>query len=92
MELTIQSIAHLKAQVASREIALQSLRLGATPQNPQVVAAEAELGAMRAHLAGLQSATPAKASGDPLIPFAKTPEVGLQVLRAMRDVSITKRS
>ncbi len=86
MEVTIQSIAHLKAQIASGEIALQSLRLGATPQNPQVVAAEAELSSMRAHLGGLQSATPGKESGDPLIPFAKTPEVGLQVLRAMRDV------
>ncbi|HEY1214476.1 MAG TPA: Wzz/FepE/Etk N-terminal domain-containing protein, partial [Bryobacteraceae bacterium] len=50
MEATIQSIARLKAEIAGHEVALQSLKTGATAQNPQVIAEEAQLGAMRAHL------------------------------------------
>jgi tyrosine-protein kinase Etk/Wzc len=86
VQATIQSITRLKAEIAGREVALRTLNLGATAQNPKVVAAEAQLGAMRAHLSALESPTSAKVSGDPLIPFSRTPEAGLQVLRATRDV------
>ncbi len=41
---------------------------------------------MRAQLSNLESSKRANAPGDPLIPFAQSSEVGMQIVRALRDV------
>jgi len=85
-EATIRTIAQLRAEVGLREVALERLKIAATPQNPEVIGEEAEIASMREQLAKLESSGGANTPGDPLIPFGKAPESGLQVVRAVRDL------
>lgn len=85
-EGVVRSIAQLQAEIAGREVQLQRLRLSATPQNPDVARQETELAALRAQLAKLESGGTKSRSGDPLIPFSKVPQAGLDSVRVLRDV------
>jgi uncharacterized protein involved in exopolysaccharide biosynthesis len=82
----IRSMAQLRAEIASREVALASLRNGATAQNPEVVRQESELAAMRSQLQSLEASNKATEPGDPMIPTSQVPKAGLQYVRALRDL------
>lgn len=85
-DATIRSIVALRGDLAMREVALQRLKMAATPQNPEVASAEVEIRSIRDQVSKLESSTAGLESGNPLIPFAKAPQVGLELARGWREV------
>jgi uncharacterized protein involved in exopolysaccharide biosynthesis len=81
----IESVASVRGQIAAKELALRSMRTYATDQNAGVVLAQQELAAMRQQLSKLERQQNA-GSGDLHIPTNQIPEVGLEYLRALREV------
>jgi len=81
----IESAAVLKAQVAAKEVEVQAMGAFATPDNPDVMLARQELGALRAQLGRL-----AGSEGNPatelVVPKGQIPEAALVYLRAVREV------
>jgi uncharacterized protein involved in exopolysaccharide biosynthesis len=80
----IQSAVSLRAQITAKEVEIQSLRLSATEENPQLVTAQQQLESLRAHLAKLGGSE----SGDEglLLPRGQVSEAALEYLRKERDV------
>ncbi len=85
-DATIRSIVALRGSLAMREVALQRLKMAATPENPLVASAEQEIHSIREELTKLESSTAGTDSGNPLIPFAKAPQIGLELARGWREV------
>src|SRR5208283_5309526 len=85
-QVVIASIAQMRGGIALREVELERLRMGATPQNPEVVRQEAELASMRSDLSRLEAGGTRQQPGDPLVPVADVPKAGLDYMRALRDV------
>jgi len=81
----IESVASVRGQIAAKELALRSMRTYATDQNAGVVLAQQELAAMRQQLTKLERQQNA-GSGDLHIPTNQIPEVGLEYVRALREV------
>ena len=81
----IESVASVRGQIAAKELALRSMRTYATDQNAGVVLAQQELAAMRQQLTKLERQQNA-GSGDLHIPTKQIPEVGLEYVRALREV------
>ena len=81
----IDAIADVKAQIAAKEVKIQSMRSYVTEQNPQLKAQEEELAAMNAQLQKLEKQQP-QSAGDIAIPSNALPEVGLEYIRRYRDV------
>ena len=88
VEAAVRSIAQLHAEIGAGEAGLESLKAGATAQNPEVVRRETELRQLRLQLSRLESkaVTQGAPSGDVFIPTARIPEVGLENTRRFRDV------
>jgi uncharacterized protein involved in exopolysaccharide biosynthesis len=86
VEAVIRSIAQMRAEIAGREVSLQSLKGAATDRNPEVVRQESELAALRAQLQKLEASAGTHRAGDPAIPAAQVPQVGLEYMRALRDL------
>jgi uncharacterized protein involved in exopolysaccharide biosynthesis len=87
VESIIFSMAQLRAQIATREVAISALETGATAGNPEVVRQETELASMREHLKGLESKGGGSSRpGDTMIPTADVPKAGLEYVRALRDL------
>ena len=86
VESVIQSMARLRAEGASREVALSSLKNAATPQNPEVVRQQTELEALRDQLQKLEASTDPRRPGDPMILTSQVPKAGLEYVRALRDL------
>jgi tyrosine-protein kinase Etk/Wzc len=87
VESIIFSTAQLRAQIATREVAISALETGATAGNPEVVKQETELAAMREQLKQLESKGGASTRpGDTMIPTADVPKAGLEYVRALRDL------
>jgi LPS O-antigen subunit length determinant protein (WzzB/FepE family) len=86
-ELAVRAVAEAQAEIASREVALQSLKSGATEQNPAVVRQEEELKALRDQLRKLESSGDVHRVGNPLLPTGELPEAGLRNVRGLRDLS-----
>jgi uncharacterized protein involved in exopolysaccharide biosynthesis len=88
VEAAVRSIAELHAEIGAGEASLQTLKAGATAQNPEVIRRETELQELRLQLSRLES-TAAKQGGlpgDVFIPTARVPEVDLESARRYRDV------
>lgn len=81
----IESAAVLRAQVAAKEVQLQSMRSFATQDNPQYVLAEQELEALKAQLTKL-SGSDSGSSSDLIVPGGKIPQAGIEYLNRLRDV------
>jgi uncharacterized protein involved in exopolysaccharide biosynthesis len=81
--VAIGSAAQLRAQVAAGEVAIERLKIGATPQNPELLRAQTELEAMRAQLRKLERGSQ---PGDALPSPSKIPESGLEYLRRLREL------
>lgn len=81
----IESAASLRAQVAAKEVQIQSMRTFATSENSQLVQAQQELDSLRAQLAKLGGS---EEGGDAnlIIPKGRVPEAGLEYVRKLRDV------
>jgi uncharacterized protein involved in exopolysaccharide biosynthesis len=82
----IASIADLRAQVASHEVQLRTMRSYATENNPELKRAETELGGMRSQLAKLEHSSAAAGNGNIAITARQMPEAELEYLRRSREV------
>jgi tyrosine-protein kinase Etk/Wzc len=82
----IASIADLRAQVASHEVQLQTMRSYATPNNPDLKRAETELAGLRGELAKLEHANTVAGNGNIAIPARQMPEAELEYLRRAREL------
>ena len=81
----IESAASLRAQIAAKEVQIQSMRTFATNENAQLVQAEQELDSLRAQLAKLGGSDESADSGL-LVPKGKVPGAGLEYVRKLREV------
>lgn len=81
----IESVAAVHGQIAAKEVAMRSMRTFATEQNPGIVLIQQELAALRTELAKLERQQNA-GSGDLRVPTSRIPEIGLEYVRALRDV------
>jgi len=81
----IESAASLRAQIAAKEVQMQSMRTFATNENSELVQAQQELEGLRAQLAKL-GGSEENADAGLMIPKGKVPEAGLEYVRKLRDV------
>jgi len=86
VEALIRTMAQLRAEITAREVNLQRLKAGATPQNPEVLRQEIELKALRNELKELEASSARRNPGDPLMPTSMVPAAGLEYMRRLRDV------
>jgi capsule polysaccharide export protein KpsE/RkpR len=82
----IGGIADLRAQVATHEVQLRTMRSYATENNPELQRAETELAGMRSELAKLEHSNAAAGNGNLAIPARQMPEAELEYLRRSREV------
>lgn len=85
-ESIVVALARLRAEIASREVQLSSMRTFATDQNPDAVRVQEEINSLRNQLSKLE--------GDPRnpqlsilgIPAGRVPQITLEYLRKLREV------
>ena len=87
-EALILGVAQLRALIAEREVQLKVLRTGATAQNHDVQRLGSELRALRGELARMESASGGTAGSAVDIPVGKLPQVGVEYVRARRELKI----
>ena len=87
-QAVIVTIMQLRAQIAAREVELESLRTSATDQNPEVITLQSQIAGLRTQLADFEKGHPqsAEMAGDVLTPTSEVPAASLEYLRRMRDV------
>ncbi|MGA9583771.1 MAG: GNVR domain-containing protein [Terracidiphilus sp.] len=81
----IESAAALRAQIAAKEVQIQSLRTFATSENSQLIQAQGELDGMRTQLAKLGGSEDGSDTAL-MVPKGRVPEAGLEYIRKLRDV------
>ena len=86
-EALIGGAAMVRAQIAEREVQLKVLRTIATTQNPDVQRLAAELRALRAELARMESSQD-NAGSVVDMPVGKLPEAAIAYVRARRELKI----
>jgi len=84
-EALIKSSADLRAQIASKEVALSAMQTFATGSNPEYMRARQELVGLREQLRKMESGLN-QGSGDLLVGSGRIPEAGLEYVRRVRDV------
>ncbi len=82
----IASIADLRAQIASHQVQLQTMRSYATPNNPDLKRAETELAGLRGELGKLERNNTALGNGNIDIPARQLPEAELEYVRRSREL------
>lgn len=83
----IEGIATIRAQIASREVALGAMKSFATERNPDAVRINNEIVELKGQLLKLEKpAVGSGRQGDIAIPSSKVPEVGLDYARRLREV------
>jgi uncharacterized protein involved in exopolysaccharide biosynthesis len=82
----IDAVASTRAQVAIKEVQLQSMRSYATSNNPELKRAEQELAGLRQQLAKMERSTAELGNGNLEIPTRRLPEVELDYIRRAREL------
>lgn len=85
-QLIIGSIANFRAQIAAKEVQLGSLRTYATDENPEVVRIQEELRLLRNEASKLERKQSQTTQGDVFVASGQVPQLGLEYVRAVRDV------
>lgn len=80
---TVEALATLRAQIASRQVQLSAMKNFATDQNPDVQRTRAELEGLQSQLHQL---TRGGSDDDVVLSRSKMPEVGLEYIRKMREL------
>lgn len=80
----IESAAQLRAQIAAKEVQIQSLRTYATAENSELVQAQHELEGMQTQLDKLGGS--ANIDAGLMVPKGQVPTAGLEYMRKLRDV------
>jgi capsular polysaccharide biosynthesis protein len=90
----IEAAARLKGEIIATEVQRQVMRSFATEANPEVIALGQRIDEMNRQLAQMQYGEGALRSGANqrsfAVPFAKVPEVGLELARLTRDVKVNE--
>jgi len=81
----IEAAATLRGQIAAKEVQLQAMRSYATSDNPQMIVAEQELGALKDQL-GKLAGTDSNSSSAIIVPKGNIPQAGMEYFRKLRDV------
>jgi len=81
----IESAASVRAQIAAKEVQIQSMETYATGENPQLVQAQRELSSLRAQL-GKLGGSEDSSSGGLIVPKGRVPAAGLEYVRRFREV------
>ena len=92
----IEAVARLKGEIMAAEVQLQVMRTWMTDNSPDVVGQMKRVDGMKRFLADLQfgdevktrNVTGTRREGDFHVPFAKVPEVGLELVRLTRELKI----
>ena len=88
-EALIRSATQLRAQIAMREVELETLGSYATPENPTFQRLQTELAGLRQQLEKLEKAQGKNATpGDIQIPSGVVPELGLEYVRKLREMRL----
>ena len=87
-EALIGGAAYVRAQISEREVALKVLRGTATDQNPDVIRLAAELRALRAELARMESTQGGNAGSAVDLPVGRIPEAAIDYVRARRELKL----
>ena len=84
----IGEVAEVRAQIAAKEVQLQSMGNYATPNNPDVKRVETELAKLRAQFASLSrtQAAAAPSEGNVQVPTGRVAGAGLEYLQAAREL------
>ncbi|MHB8882698.1 MAG: GumC family protein [Thermodesulfovibrionales bacterium] len=82
-KVLIEAVAHLRAQIAAKEIQLQVLKTYATSQNPDVQKIEEELRGMREQLSRLEAKSNGVAGSSMTV--GKLPGVGIEYAGKLRE-------
>jgi capsule polysaccharide export protein KpsE/RkpR len=80
----IESVAGLRAQIAAREVEVESLRSYSTEHNPQLELAERDLGSLRAEAARLEQSNHTSGFAD--LGLGDVPGAGMEYLRAEHEL------
>lgn len=80
----IESAVQLRAQIAAKEVQIQSLRTYATAENSELVQAQHELEGLHAQLDKLGGS--ANIDAGLMVPKGQVPAAGLEYVRKLRDV------
>jgi tyrosine-protein kinase Etk/Wzc len=83
-EVLIRSGAQLRAEIASKEVQLQSMRSYATDQNPQIDVLKREIAALQGQLGRLEVNQGSNSAFQ--ISAGKLPQAGLEYIRKLRDL------
>ncbi|AFL90562.1 uncharacterized protein involved in exopolysaccharide biosynthesis [Terriglobus roseus DSM 18391] len=81
----IETTAGLRAQIAAKEVQIQSMQTYSGTGNVDLIAAQQELSSLRAQLSKLGGGQSGNI-GDPIVPQGKLPQVGLEYVRKTREV------
>jgi len=84
-EITLRSIAQLRAAITVKEVQLELLRPTATEQNLELVRLESEIGALHEQLRKAESNN-TETDDNYFVPAGKIPQAGLEYLRRTRDL------
>jgi len=89
----IEAAARLKGEIMAAEVQLQVMRNFATEANPEIVALRRRIDEMNRQYAQMQfgerSVPDGRAQkGDFMVPFARVPELGLELVKLAREVKI----
>jgi tyrosine-protein kinase Etk/Wzc len=82
----IVTLAHLRAEIASREVQISSMRTFATDQNPNTVRVQEEINSLRDQLSQLEKDPRNPQLSTVGIPAGKVPAISLEYLRKLREV------
>ncbi len=85
-ELAVRSVAQTRAEISSKEVALQGLRAYESEQNPDVVQLNDQIRALRTQLITLENNQAQLAPGDTQISANQVPAGGLAYARKLREV------
>jgi len=82
----IETTTQIRAEIASRQVELASLRQGATNENPEVIRLQSQITGLQQELQKLQNDTSKRQPGNIQLPTAKVPELSLAYVRKQREV------
>lgn len=96
--VAIDAAAQLKGQIVAAEVQLEVMRAFATENNPQVQQQRRQIEEMKRQLAQMQygqglllpseKGTSGEQRQEFQVPFAKVPELGMELIRLMREVKV----
>jgi capsule polysaccharide export protein KpsE/RkpR len=83
-KVMLQAYADLRAQVAMKQVEIQSMRSFATPENPDLLRVQQELAALQTQLSRFERGQGTRSPTD--LALEKVPGAGLEYVRKLREV------